>query len=85
MYAPKTGESMVDALKNERFRLLKGETELSPSSPLDIAYNVARVGGFYFHNLKYTDPVIKRELENSGVQPVNVAQGYTKCSVAVNW
>jgi hypothetical protein len=83
VFAPGTDESLLASLRGEGFKLLAGETELSPNYPLDIAYNAARVGGFYFHYLRYTDPVLKRELEKSGIQPINVAQGYTKCSVSI--
>ena len=36
-----------------------GESILTPKYPYDIAYNVARVGKWYFHNLKYTDRRIR--------------------------
>ncbi len=83
VYAPGTGEEMIAALCNAGFRLILGESELSPGYPADIAYNVARVGGYYFHNLKYTDPVLKKELERHGAEPVHVSQGYSKCSVSI--
>lgn len=81
--APNTDAQLIRNLEQLGFQLLKGETFISSEYPLDIAYNVARVGRYYFHNLKYTDPVIKRELERLGVEPVNVKQGYAKCSVLV--
>jgi len=81
VYAPGTGEELLVLLREMGFKLLKGETELSPSYPKDIAYNVARVGRLYFHNLKYTDPVVRRKLEEQGIEPVHVEQGYSKCSV----
>ena len=81
VYAPGTDKALLDALTIRGFKLLKGETELASSYPADIAYNVARVGGWYFHNLKFTDPVVKRQLDKCGVEPVHVGQGYSKCSV----
>lgn len=83
IYAPNTDAQLLRELDKMGFMLLKGDTSISSKYPLDIAYNVARVGRYYFHNLKYTDPVIKRELEGLGVEPVNVKQGYAKCSVLV--
>lgn len=83
VYAPKTDGACLAELDKCGFDLVKGETELQRDYPSDIAYNVAVVGSFYFHNLKYTDPVLRSELEKKGLQPVNVAQGYTKCSISV--
>jgi len=83
VYAPGTHGDVLAALRNYGFQLVKGSTGLSFKYPYNIAYNAARVGGFVFHNLKYTDPVLKRELVNAGIEPVHVNQGYSKCSVAV--
>jgi len=81
VYAPGMDPALLDELKVYGFNLLKGERILAPSYPADIAYNVARVGKKYFHNLRYTDPVIAKQLERHGVKAVHVEQGYTKCSV----
>ncbi len=85
VYAPGTDPVLLDILSKYGFKLLKGESVLSPSYPADIAYNAARVGNKYFHNLKYTDAIIRRQLEKLDVEPVHVKQGYAKCSIlAVN-
>lgn len=81
VYAPGTDSELLENLLSFGFSLLEGESLLSSTYPFDIAYNVARVGSRYFHNLKYTDPVIRRQLEMLGVEPVHVEQGYAKCSV----
>lgn len=81
VYAPGTDPELLSTLMTYGFKLLKGNSVLSPVYPTDIAYNVARVGNRYFHNLKHTDPVISSQLENQGVEPVHVEQGYAKCSV----
>lgn len=83
VYAPGTDQSTLLELKRLEFELIAGETVLSPAYPYDIAYNVARVGNIAFHNLKYTDPVLKAELVKRGIRLVHVNQGYSKCSVAV--
>jgi len=83
VYAPGTSPHVVKRLEFYGFKLIEGGTVLKPYYPYDIAYNVARVGKFAFHNLKYTDHVLKRELENTGVELVHVNQGYTKCSISV--
>lgn len=83
VHAPGIGTNLAAALKEAGFELICGETELAPKYPRDIAYNAARVGSFYFHNLKHTDPILRKELENAGIEPVHVEQGYAKCSVAI--
>lgn len=81
VFAPGVDPALINELKVYGFSLLKGERKLSPSYPLDIAYNVARVGKRYFHNLKYTDPVIAGQLDRMGIKAVHVEQGYAKCSI----
>lgn len=81
VYAPGTDPALLDELITYGFKLLKGESELSPAYPWDIAYNVARVGNKYLHNLKYTDPVIKKQLKGLDVEPIHVEQGYAKCAI----
>jgi len=83
VYAPGVDEKVLQALSEHGFKLIQGDTCLAAKYPGDIAYNVARVGKFAFHNLKYTDKVLERELKRRGVQLVHVKQGYTKCSVSV--
>jgi len=81
VYAPGTDADAVSKLAETGFHMVKGDSLLTPEYPYDIAYNVARVGKWYFHNLKYTDRIIKEYMERAGVEPVHVAQGYSKCSV----
>lgn len=83
VYAPDTGAGLLEELSRWDFNLLQGETVLTDKYPGDIAYNVARIGGFAFHNFKYTDPVLKKMLEIRQVELVHVNQGYSKCSVSV--
>jgi hypothetical protein len=81
--APGTGSDIAGELKRLGFTLIMGSTRLLSSYPHDIAYNVARVGNIAFHNLKYTDSVLKSELVKRGVKLVHVNQGYSKCSISV--
>lgn len=83
VHAPGMGSKLAASLVEAGFTLKCGETGLASEYPRDIAYNAARVGNFYFHNLKHTDPVLRKELENADVEPVYVEQGYTKCSIAI--
>lgn len=83
VHAPGISEKTNAALEALGFQLIPGSTPLGRKYPFNIAYNVARVGNVAFHNLKYTDPVLARELSLRGVELVHVNQGYTKCSVSV--
>lgn len=83
VYAPSADEFLLAGLAARGFELIRGSTELKDKYPFNIAYNVARVGKLAFHNLKYTDPVLARELNKAGVELVHVNQGYTKCAVSV--
>lgn len=83
IYAPGTSSKLLSTLEKKGFSLIRGETALADRYPRDIAYNVARVGGFAFHNFKYTDAVLLKELEKRGIELINVKQGYAKCSVSV--
>lgn len=83
IYAPGTCSHLVNILSAYGFTPVCGKTYLSPKYPLNISYNVARIGNIAFHNLKYTDPVLREELDKQGVEFVHVNQGYTKCSVSI--
>lgn len=83
VYAPGTDRDVLASLSSFGFKLIRGETELASAYPCDIAYNVARIGNFAFHNFKYTDPILKRELVRADVELVQVKQGYAKCSISV--
>lgn len=81
--APDTDQRLVETLCKEGFEICRGKTSLTSEYPGDIAYNVARVGRRAFHNLKYTDCVLRDKLENAGVEFINVNQGYSKCSISI--
>lgn len=83
IYAPGTCINLLGKLSNLGFKLIKGASELSPDYPADIAYNAVRVGGFIFCNSAHTDPVLMAEAVKRGLEPVNVRQGYAKCSISV--
>lgn len=83
VYAPGGSIKVIKRLQGFGFELVPGETRLQGKYPFNIAYNIARVGKLAFHNLKYTDPIVVKELELNGVELVHVNQGYTKCSVSV--
>ncbi len=81
VHAPGTDKGLLDALCSYGFTVMQGEKSLTGTYPGDIAYNVARVGRYYFHNLRHTDPVIVQQLHSQGIEPVHIEQGYAKCSI----
>lgn len=83
VYAKGISLSLLEELTRLGFNMIKGETALGSVYPYNIGYNVARVGSLAFHNLKYTDYILKKELDKRGIKMIHVNQGYAKCSVAV--
>ena len=81
--APNTPETLIDSLENLGMEIILGATKLKEKYPATIPYNVARVGKFAFHSTKYTDPVLRRLLEDEGVLLIDVKQGYTKCLTCI--
>jgi len=81
--APNVSRHFINLLKNLNIKVIIGQTYLKRNYPDNIAYNVARIGTFAFHNLKYTDKVLRDYLERENVNFINVKQGYTKCNMAI--
>lgn len=73
----------VDTFSKQNFILIKGSTFLSCNYPSNIAYNIARVSKFAFHNLKYTDRTVRETFEEEGILFIHTNQGYAKCSMCV--
>lgn len=51
--------------------------------PEDVKYNVCQVGKHVIHNFKYTEPKIIEFIEKQNLQKIQIAQGYSNCSIAV--
>lgn len=83
VYAPNTPQLLLNELTEIGFNLIKGHAILNNKYPYTIAYNIARVGNYAFHNTKYTDPVVWKLLNERGIQFINVKQGYTKCLTCI--
>lgn len=66
-------------LGNEIF--LGDKNKIGYNYPKDIIYNGACTGSYFIHNLKYTDEDLLKKVNSIGLKPINVKQGYTKCSV----
>ena len=54
---------------------------LSPVYPGDVIYNGCSTGKYFIHNLKYTDEELMKRVRALGLIPVDVKQGYARCSV----
>ncbi|MDQ2086425.1 hypothetical protein RBH29_08275 [Herbivorax sp. ANBcel31] len=83
VYAPGICKKILKKLYDFGFELLEGKCELGSKYPKNICYNGARIGNYFFHNIKYTDDVIMKYLKKIGVEIVHVNQGYAKCSISV--
>lgn len=83
VYAPGTSAVLLSALEQKGFKLVQGYSKLGSKYPMTIPYNVARVGKYAIHNTKYTDPVIKEQLQAMGIEFIHTNQGYAKCLTCV--
>jgi len=59
------------------------DTPLGARYPEDCAYNIAAAGKYAFHKLRYTETTINDHLRETGVQMIDVRQGYSRCSTLV--
>lgn len=67
-------------------RVFKAKSgEIGGAYPRNIPFNALCLDKYFVHNLKYTNERLLKCAEEYGLLPVNVKQGYTKCScVAVD-
>jgi hypothetical protein len=65
------------------WNVIPSRANLNPKYPGDIALNALRIGKYLFCNAKHTDVRLLEHCEKSGIEIVNVNQGYAKCSVCV--
>lgn len=65
------------------FKLNIGDSVVSSEYPKDVAYNLCIIGKNAIHNFKYTDPILKKYLEENDYNLIQVEQGYSKCSIVV--
>jgi len=80
---PSVFEYYIKKLNKYDVKLIKGETYISSTYPYDISYNVVVSNSIAFHTLKYTDPSVLKEIENTDISIYNVKQGYTKCATCI--
>ena len=62
--------------------MIPGETELNHMYPFDVPYNGVRIGQYFFHNMRITDPQVVKQCEEQALCRIHVKQGYTCCSTA---
>ena len=63
-------------------RVFHGDMDrLGPKYPADILYNACSTGKYFIHNLKHTAPELLAAADDLGLIKIDVAQGYTRCSV----
>jgi len=83
VYAPNTPQPLIYELSGRGFEMKRGATLLGNKYPHTIAYNIARVGNYAFHNTRYTDPVVKELLLERGIELIHIKQGYSKCLTCI--
>ena len=54
---------------------------LSPDYPGDIRYNGFSTGRYFIHDLRHTDSALLKAVNDLGLIPVDVKQGYACCSI----
>ncbi|TCO73670.1 DUF6873 family GME fold protein [Marinisporobacter balticus] len=81
--APNVYQKLKASIESYGLNVIKGETVLKRNYPENIAYNIARVSNYAIHNLKYTDKLTLKLLEENDVTCIHVKQGYSKCSICV--
>ena len=83
IYDPLLTGKQLESLKERDIELIKGEGSPYGKYPNTVRFNAARVGRFVFHNFNFTDPVILKFIEKKGLMPLNVTQGYARCSILI--
>lgn len=83
VYAPNTPQPLIDELSEIGYEMKRGYTLLGNKYPHTIAYNIARVGNYAFHDTRYTDTVVKELLLERGIELIHVKQGYSKCLTCI--
>lgn len=81
--APEIEKNFSEELKKYGFELILGSTKLGNLYPMDVAYNVARIGNYAFLNIKNSDKTLIEHLNILGVERINIKQGYSKCCISI--
>lgn len=70
-------------LSDYGINVIKGNSNILSTYPYDISYNVVITDKFLMHNLKFTDKIISKFADDTGISIYNVKQGYTKCATCI--
>lgn len=81
--APNVYDYYKSKLEAYGIEVVRGEYFLREDYPGNIAYNAARMGDMFIHNLKYTDSMIKELIKEKNIELLDVKQGYSKCSLGI--
>lgn len=81
--SPSVFDYYDEKLNGLGIKLIKGKTYLNREHPMDIAYNIGRIGNYAFHKIEYTDQVVKSYFKTEKVEMIDIRQGYSKCSMAI--
>lgn len=76
-----TSKKFEEMLIKLNFEVIRSLNSISDKYPNDIILNAINTTSAFIHNLKYTDPVLLKEVTNK--KTINVNQGYSKCSTVV--
>lgn len=74
-------KNFIVLLQNLGFNISLSENSLKNTYPEDIMLNSISLSNLFVHNIKYTDPKLLQYMNDK--KPINVKQGYTKCSTAI--
>lgn len=66
-----------------KLKTKQGSNSVGAQYPEDIKYNICQIGKRVIHNFKYTDPAVAKYIDSTGIQKINIKQGYSKCSISV--
>ncbi len=83
LHSPDISQDFKELLRSKSFKLIEGETVLEKEYPKNISYNAINIGNIFAHNIEYTDKTLKTKFEDLNYKFINIAQGYSKCSVAI--
>jgi len=81
VHSNKLSNDMLAQLREKNIELIPSKYSPSGRYPDTSVLNAIRIGDYFLHNTKYTDPVIKRTALRMGLKTIHVDQGYTRCSV----
>lgn len=77
--APNTPQEYFELFKTKNIEFILGDTPVGEKYPASAPYNAVVTEKFFIHNQKVTDPKLAELIKNK--EPINVKQGYTRCSL----